>query len=128
VRCFVYGTLTDPDTAAEVLPSFSYDGPATLHGLHRVDGAHPTLLPGGTVNGRILTTPAVETLDHYEGVGRGLYVRVTLPCDDGGTVETYVGDPARLGVDDGWSSDGPFADCVRSYLDDHDVRVAIDAA
>lgn len=125
MRCFVYGTLTDPDTAGEVLDSVSYDGPATLGGLHRADGRYPTLLPGGTTSGRILTTPAVETLDHYEGVDRGLYVRVTVPCEDGGTVETYVGDPARLGVDDGWPGDGPFADCVRSYLDDNDVSVSL---
>jgi len=126
VRCFVYGTLTDPDTAAELLDSFSYDGPATLHGLHRVEGAYPTLLPGGSADGRILETPDVERLDRYEGVDSGLYVRVSLPCEDGRAVETYVGDPGRLGVADEWPGDGPFADRVRAYIDDHDVSVSVE--
>ena len=127
MRCFVYGTLTDPDTAGGLLDSFTYDGRATVNGLHRVDGTYPTLLPGGAAMGRILVTPETEAIDRYEGVVSGLYVRVTLPCDDGDTIETYVGDPDRLGVDNEWPGDGPFDDRVRAYLDANDVRVAIDA-
>jgi len=97
---FVYGTLTDPAVASTVLDEFSYCGPATLEGLHRVDGAYPTLLPGGSTDGRLLVTDEVAALDRYEGVDRGLYVRVTVPCTDGGTVETYVGHPDRLDVPD----------------------------
>jgi len=126
VRCFVYGTLTDPDTAAQVLDTFAYRGRATITGLHRVDGEYPTLLPDGETEGRLLVTPAIAALDGYEGVDRGLYVRVTLSCDDGGTVETYVGDPERLGVGDEWPGDGPFADRIRKYLGDHDVTVRTD--
>lgn len=125
MRCFVYGTLTDPDTASGLLDSVAYDGPATLSGLHRVEGTYPTLLPGCAATGRILVTPETEALDRYEGVDSGLYVRVTLPCDDGGTVETYVGDPDRLGVDDAWPGDGSFADRVSAYLDDNDVSISL---
>jgi len=122
VRCFVYGTLTDPETAASLLDRFEFRGRATLAGLHRVGGEYPTLLPGGETQGRILATPDVTTLDRYEGVDRGLYVRVSLPCEDGDTVETYVGDPARLGVAEAWPG-GSFPDCVRAYLGNNDVTV-----
>lgn len=126
VRCFVYGTLTDRDTVDAVLDTVEFRGPATLSGLHRVEGEYPTLLPGGETTGRLLRTPDVAALDRYEGVDRGLYVRVTVPCDDGGAVETYVGNPERLGVGDEWPGDGPFADRVRASLDDNDVSVSLD--
>lgn len=128
MRAFVYGTLTDPDRASDLLTEFDYRGPATCSGLHRVDGEYPTLLPGGAVSGRLLQTPETATLDRYEGVDRGLYVRVTLPCEDGESVETYIGNPATLGLDAAWPGTGPFPDCVRSYLDAHQVRVSVDPA
>jgi gamma-glutamylaminecyclotransferase len=128
MRVFVYGTLTDSGTAASVLDSYEFGGPATCSGLHRVDGEYPTLLPGGEVSGRLLQTPDSEALDRYEGVDRGLYVRVSLSWAEGGSVDTYVGDPARLGVDESWPGNGPFPDRVRSYLDAHDVTVTLDAA
>lgn len=121
--CFVYGTLTDSDTAATLLDRFDYRGQATLSGLHRVDGRYPTLLPGGSVTGTVLRTDEVATLDSYEGVDSGLYVRVTVPRTDGGTVETYVGEPGRLGVPDEWPGDGGFERQVRAYIDGNDVTV-----
>lgn len=131
VHVFVYGTLTDPERVAEVLDEprdWSFVGDATLHGLQRVDGRYPTLAPGGRVDGRVLETDAIAALDAYEGVDRGLYVRVRVPYadsdgvgddrgtdsdgvdddrepdgggvdDESGTVAVYVGDPDRLGVD-----------------------------
>lgn len=120
---FVYGTLTDRETATTVLDSFAYRGPAVLEGLHRVDGPYPTLVPGGLVEGRILATPETGSLDRYEGVDRGLFVRVALPRVDGGRVRTYVGDPTRLGVADEWPGEGPFPERVRNYVAEHAVRV-----
>lgn len=120
---FVYGTLTDRETTAAVLDSFEFHGSAVLEGLHRVEGAYPTLSPGGRVEGRILVTDAVEALDGYEGVDRGLYLRVEIPRDSGGTVQTYIGNPARLGVADEWPGEGEFAERVRSYLDETAVQV-----
>jgi len=38
---FVYGTLTEPERVAEVLDSYVYVGPATLFGLHLVEGRYP---------------------------------------------------------------------------------------
>lgn len=66
MEVFVYGTLTNRQQAAAALSTFEFDGPATLEGLHRVEGAYPTLAPGGSVAGRLLHTPAVERLDRYE--------------------------------------------------------------
>jgi gamma-glutamylaminecyclotransferase len=132
---FVYGTLTDPETAASVLSTVEYRGEARLSGLHRVDGEYPTLAPGGTVQGRLLVTDELDRLDSYEGVERGLYVRVSVPRQDESAdksaaatperVVTYVGDPDRLGVPDEWPGDGPFAERVRTYLDEHDVDIRI---
>ena len=118
---FVYGTLTNRDTAARVVDTVEYRGRATIDGLHRVDGRYPTLLPGGRVEGRTLLVPEIEPLDRYEGVERGLYVRVQIPTADGGHVETYIGDPARLGVADEWPGSGPFPERVRTYIREHDV-------
>jgi gamma-glutamylcyclotransferase (GGCT)/AIG2-like uncharacterized protein YtfP len=155
VNVFVYGTLTAPERAGEVLgpDGFSFGPDATLVGCHRVDGAYPTLAPGGETAGRVLRTPAVERLDAYEGVDRGLYVRATVPGPDG-PYAVYVGDPDRLGVDATWAGDvtgdecaddehaddesegddpsppsvdaDAFADRVRRVLDERSVRVRHD--
>jgi gamma-glutamylcyclotransferase (GGCT)/AIG2-like uncharacterized protein YtfP len=141
VTVFVYGTLTDPETVAEVLDSYVFVGAAVLHGLHAVDGRYPTLAPGGSVGGRLLRTDAVAALDEYEAVEDGLYTRVSVPVvdnvteatdhesdgsagvaeedpgDAGETVELYVGNPDRLGVDIDWPGTGTFPERVRQYLD-----------
>ncbi|WP_281195930.1 gamma-glutamylcyclotransferase [Halorubrum sp. F4] len=127
---FVYGTLTEPDRAGEVLDSFVFVGPATLVGLHPVEGLYPTLAPGGETAGRLLRTDAIETLDEYEGVDQGLYVRATVPLDapDGHPEEAvlYVGDPDRLDADATWPGDGEFRERVGTYLDRADVVVHLD--
>jgi gamma-glutamylcyclotransferase (GGCT)/AIG2-like uncharacterized protein YtfP len=122
---FVYGTLTDESHAEMVLDEYSYRGAARLDGLRRVDGRYPTLAPGGSVEGRILRTDEVASLDAYEGVGSGLYVRVSVPTADGDSVATYVGDPARLGLGSSvdWPGTGPLASRVRTYLTREDVVV-----
>lgn len=133
--CFAYGTLTDPDRAASVLDGFEYRGEAVIDGLHRVEGRYPTLAPGGTTDGRILRTDDVAALDSYEGVDRGLYVRVAVPCygtgdgtedgtqNYGGEVHVYVGDPARLDADAEWPGGGPFEERVERYVREADVEV-----
>lgn len=120
---FVYGTLTDPDRAAELLDGFEFVGDAAVEGLHRVEGEYPTLAPGGRVEGRLLRTPELDRLDAYEGVDRGLYVRVTVPQDGGDPVEVYVGDPDRLDADASWPGGGAFERVVQTYVDAHHVRV-----
>ncbi|MFB6304472.1 MAG: gamma-glutamylcyclotransferase [Haloferacaceae archaeon] len=127
---FVYGTLTDRATVDSLLDSYAFLGGARVDGLHVAAGTYPTLLPGGEAAGRLLRTEDVATLDRYEGVDEGLYVRVSLPRTDGGTVETYVGDPAALDVDADdaggptdadaggpWPGDGPLDARVRAYVD-----------
>lgn len=125
--CFAYGTLTDPDRAGSVLDGFEYRGEAVLDGLHRVEGRYPTLAPGGTTDGRILRTDDVAALDSYEGVDRGLYVRVAVPgggpSEDGGEVHVYVGDPARLDADAEWPGERPFQVRVERYVREADVEV-----
>lgn len=137
---FVYGTLTDPARAGAVLEEFTFAGSAELVGLQRVDGEYPTLAPGGSVTGRILRTDAVARLDRYEGVDRGLYVRVSVPVeraasdtdsdpdpdpDSDRTVETYVGDPTALDAPAEWPGSGPFPDRVAAYLSSANVAVRI---
>ena len=127
---FVYGTLTDPARGGDHLDSVVCVGPATLHGLHLVDGRYPTLAPGGKTAGRLLRTDEVDALDAYERVDDGLYVRVTVPLDGGerhpAEATVYVGDPDRLDATATWPGEGPFAERVRSHLATADVRVAVD--
>lgn len=124
---FVYGTLTDGDRVVAVLDDWRFAGPATLAGLHRVEGRYPTLAPGGSVGGRLLATDEVAALDAHEGVDRGLYVRVTVPVAPAGgapdETEVYVGDPDRLDVDASWPGNGAFPERVRRYVAEHDVVV-----
>jgi gamma-glutamylcyclotransferase (GGCT)/AIG2-like uncharacterized protein YtfP len=122
---FVYGTLTDESLTHEVLDEYSYRGGARLDGLRRVDGCYPTLAPGGSVDGRIAGTDDAASLDAYEGVDSGLYVRVTVPTAGGDSVETYAGDPDRLGLDStvDWPESSPFESQVRSSLNRRDVVV-----
>lgn len=124
---FVYGTLTDRDTAAGVLEQFEYRGAATVRGLKRVDGRYPTLVPDGAVDGRLLSTPERDALDAYEGVDRGLYCRCSIPREArAGSVECYVGDPETLGVEAEWPGDGGFAERVGEYVRTYDVVVSTD--
>lgn len=123
VLVFVYGTLTEPDRVATVLgdDAGEFVGPATLEGLHRVEGRYPTLAPGGSADGRLLAVDeaGLERLDAYEGVDDGLYVRVAVPFApdaDDGRCWVYVGDPDRLGVDAQWPGNGPLRDRVRTVV------------
>lgn len=123
---FVYGTLTDPDRAASVVETVEYLGPATLVGLHRVNGRYPTLAPSGTTEGRLLRTPDVSALDRYEGVDQGLYVRVSIPWSSAtysGPVDCYVGDPDALDASADWPGEGAFETRVRRYVHTHEVAV-----
>ena len=136
MEVFVYGTLTNPAQVARVVTEFEFGEDAVLDGLHRVEGEYPTLAPGGSVSGCILRTPEVETLDAYEGVESGLYVRVSVPqrdCDCGGggggaddsaaAVELYVGDPDALGADAAWPGEGSFPERVRWFVREREVVV-----
>ncbi|WP_200530283.1 gamma-glutamylcyclotransferase family protein [Halorubrum sp. LN27] len=128
---FVYGTLTEPERVAEVLGSYVYVGPATLFGLHLVEGRYPTLAPGGETAGRLLRTEEVGALDEYERVGEELYRRVSVPLDapddHPDEAAVYVGDPDRLDADAAWPGDSElgFAERVDRYLDREDVRVRL---
>jgi len=125
VLVFVYGTLTDPDRVAAVLDDWAFEGAAELSGLHRVDGEYPTLAPGGRVEGRLLRTDEVDRLDAYEGVDRGLYVRVAVPLEarSDEAVAVYVGDPDRLGAPAEWPGGGEFRTRVAKYVTTNDVKI-----
>ncbi len=131
---FVYGTLTSPERARDLLDSFAFVGPATLSGLHLVDGRYPTLAPGGRTAGRLLRTDEVDRIDRYEGVDDGLYVRVTVPLDVADDrharkhpdeAAVYVGNPDRLDADATWPGDGPFPERVDRHLAAADVEVRV---
>jgi gamma-glutamylcyclotransferase (GGCT)/AIG2-like uncharacterized protein YtfP len=133
---FVYGTLLDPHQALAVVPDATFGPDATIEGLHAVEGAYPTLAPGGEVEGQLLSTEQMDALDRYEGVAGsrnggvddGLYVRVSVPSDDGRTVEVYVGDPARLGSEEAvaWPGDGSLAERAQRYVEEEDVVVRVE--
>lgn len=121
---FVYGTLCDPAQCEAVLGHAAYGPDATLVGLHRVEGRYPTLAPGGDADGRVLRLREddLDALDAYEGVDRGLYVRVRVPGGEG-DMWTYVGDPGALGANVDWPGEGSFRERVERYLEAHDVHV-----
>ncbi|WP_254864007.1 gamma-glutamylcyclotransferase family protein [Halovivax gelatinilyticus] len=128
---FVYGTLTDPDRAAAVVGPGRYEfrGSAALSGLDRVDGEYPTLVPGGSTDGRLLAVDetGLGALDAYEGVDRGLYVRVPVTADHpsvaSDAVWCYVGDPGRLDAPGTWPGSGSFEDRVRTHVGPSRVHV-----
>lgn len=145
---FVYGTLTDPDRVTSVLgatgeadresergsadPQYEFVGQATLDGLRRVDGRYPTLAPGGSVDGRLLTVDeaGLERLDRYEGVDSGLYVRVAVPDARDATCAARASSAGDR--DDRWESaaDGAANAADRRcwvYVGDPD-RLGVDAA
>ena len=121
---FVYGTLREPDRAREVVGHTDFGPDARLVGLRRVEARYPTLAPGGETDGRVLRLRDgdLEATDAYEGVDRGLYVRIRVPDGSGG-LWTYVGDPARLDTEVAWPGDGSFPRRVERYVDRHDVRI-----
>lgn len=132
---FVYGTLTEREHVSTVLEScpFEYCGNATLHGLSRVDGEYPTLVPGGRTTGRLLAIDrtGLDALDAYEGVDRGLYVRVAVDVSHPDVASDegwcYVGDPDRLDAPGGWPGSGAFDTRVRAYLADASVIIGPEA-
>ena len=134
---FVYGTLTAPERVRELLDSFAFVGPATLTGLHLVEGRYPTLAPGGRTAGRLLRTEEIGRLDRYEGVADGLYVRRAVPLSVAderdarnypAEAAVYIGDPDRLDADATWPGERAFAIRVDQYLESTDVRVSVDSA
>nr|WP_276245760.1 gamma-glutamylcyclotransferase family protein [Haladaptatus sp. YSMS36] len=78
---FVYGTLTERKTVEDVVSSYEFVGDAVLEGLKVVSGNYLTLgpAPGSEVEGKLLRTADIRSLDAYEGVESGLYVRVDVP-------------------------------------------------
>ncbi|MDQ2050653.1 gamma-glutamylcyclotransferase family protein [Natronolimnohabitans sp. A-GB9] len=122
MQLFVYGTLTDPAQIEAIVDAgpgtFEFVGPTTLEGFRRVDGRYPTLVPGGSVEGRLLAVDkrALERLDRYEGVDQGLYVRIAVPKADGGQGWVYVGHPDRLGADAdaAWPDERSFREAVET--------------
>lgn len=122
-RFFVYGSLTDPAQVARILDEWTVEGSAILDGLHRVDGAYPTLAPGGQTAGRLLRTREGDRLDRYEGVRQGLYRRVDIPVAAGGSASVYVGDPVRVGAAVTWPGSGSFSERVTTFLADTTVVI-----
>lgn len=123
---FVYGTLRDPEHAREVVGHADFGPDARLVGLGCASGRYPTLVPDGETEGRVLRLEDGDlgVLDAYEGVDRGLYVRIRVPGDDG-DLWTYVGNPDALDVDVVWPGNTPFRSRVQHYVDANDVRVEL---
>ena len=73
---FVYSTPTDPAIADRD----ESRGAAAFDGLQRVGGAYPTLAPGGTCDGRVLST-SVSTVPAklIDGVWRAKAAQYEYP-------------------------------------------------
>lgn len=141
---FVYGTLTDREQVSTLLTEFTFGPSAVCHGLQRVDGRYPTLVPGGEVTGRLLSTPELDRLDRYEGVDRGLYCRVRVPLESASsdvsdsdhsvfdieTAAVYVAEPSKVGVgpEVGWPEAEGFSQSVTTYLGTNSVRITVEPA
>jgi len=141
---FVYGTLTDDEQVAGLLDSYRVVGDAVCVGLRRIDGRYPTLVPGGEVAGRLLSTPELDRLDRYEGVDRGLYCRVRVPLESASsdvsdsdhsvfdieTAAVYVAEPSKVGVgpEVGWPEAEGFSQSVTTYLGTNSVRITVEPA
>lgn len=125
---FVYGTLTDEQQVAELLPEYQFKRRAVCRGLKRVDGSYPTLVPGDSVEGRLLATPAQARLDRYEGVEQGLYHRVQLPLSpqrpNHTSATVYIARPTKVGLtaETAWPAEA-FPECVVSYCETSDVEI-----
>jgi len=146
----VYGTLTDRQQVSTLLTEFTFGPSAVCHGLQRVDGRYPTLVPGGEVAGRLLSTPELDRLDRYEGVDRGLYCRVMVPVQSARSSETndadqndadhsafdvetaavYVGEPSKIGVgpEVGWPDAEGFSQSVTTYIETNSVQITVEPA
>ncbi|MFC6992796.1 gamma-glutamylcyclotransferase family protein [Haladaptatus sp. GCM10025707] len=123
---FVYGTLTERKTVEDVVSSYEFFGDAVLEGLKVVSGNYLTLgpAPGSEVEGKLLRTADIRSLDAYEGVESGLYVRVDVPGPDR-DIALYVGDPERLAVSEPveWPGSGSFEARVTRYLQEKPIQV-----
>jgi len=120
-----YPTLAPPDSPTD-------DAEGSTAG--RADAPPDAPVPGraagvdAAVGGRLLRTEEVATLDRYEGVDDGRYVRVSVPLvspdgDPEGEAAVYVGDPERLGADAAWPGTGGFPGRVRRGVAERDVTV-----
>lgn len=135
---FVYGTLTDPQQVSRLIAEYRFGPSAVCHGLRRVDGRYPTLVPGEQVAGRLLVTTELDRLDEYEGLDRGLYCRVSVPLVDPpatadsltvdvDTVDLYIGHPTAVGVSEqsDWPETGSFKQCVKKYVEANNVKISM---
>ena len=143
---FIYGTLAGPTRVSELLTEYTFGPSAVCHGLRRVDGRYPTVVPGGRTTGRLLSTTEIDRLDSYEGVDRGLYCRVQVPlqsphgsgagnrsdtgqpASDVDAVGIYVGEPTALGLSGavGWPEAERFSRSVSEYLQTHSVEIVME--
>lgn len=97
---FVHGTLLDAEFASNLLERPVEPVPATLLDFERprIEGMpYPSVFerPGEVVDGKLyrgLEPADWERLDHYEGVGEGLYRRIVgrVVAEDGGSAEPAV--------------------------------------
>ena len=95
-RLFVYGSLLRGQAHAGMVADQPVQ-PATLRGnLWRLPAGYPALVPdpsGSPIHGELLDleAPRLNFLDHFEGVGKGLYRRERCQVHTNGQlVEAWV--------------------------------------
>jgi len=96
---FVYGTLLSQGGHASLLGGCELLGSGVVEGLLYDLGDYPALVlgPGAAVHGEFWCCPpeTLDRLDAYEGVGEGLFARMTFESS-GGDCWVYVAGPGLI--------------------------------
>ena len=86
---FTYGTLQKYSVLQMVPGNHELITDATLRGFRRETDIRLSPNPEGVVEGKILATDSLSSIDNYEGVDSGVYHRVLVPVNDGSRAWLY---------------------------------------
>lgn len=88
-KVFTYGTLQKYGVR-QMVPGRHYTkAEAVLRGFSRETDIRLSMNPEGVVEGQILMTDSLRSIDNYEGVDSGVYHRVLVPTETGDEIWLY---------------------------------------
>ena len=86
---FTYGTLRRYGVRQMIPGNHEVVADATLRGFSRETDIRLSMNPDGVVEGQILMTDSLRSIDDYEGVDSGVYHRVLVPTETGDEIWLY---------------------------------------
>ena len=86
---FTYGTLQKYSVLQMVPGNHELISDATLRGFRRETDIRLSPDTEGVVEGKILATDSLSSIDNYESVDSGVYHRVLVPVNDGSRAWLY---------------------------------------